>query len=135
LEIYMNINAPVLNAKFQLCSAVAMAFAVLSGPIQAAEQIVTVKQSVSSAGIDPNQPAGALELYGRVQSAANIVCRYADRVDLKPVPNFVNCYEKALGDAVRSARLPQLTMVYLRTHTPLEAATRGISVPVLVAAK
>ena len=131
----MNTNSPVLNTKAFLCIAAATACSLLSGPIQAAEEVVTVKLSVSSAGVDPNQLAGARALYGRVQTAANIVCRYGDRVDLKPVPNFVNCYEKAVADAVRSANLPQLTMVYLRTHAPQDAAARGINVPALMAAK
>lgn len=132
----MNINTPVLSAKkILLCVAAGTACALLSGPIQAKEQIVTIKQSVTSTGIDPSQPAGARELYGRVQTAAHIVCGPGNRVGLRAVPNLESCYEKALGDAVRSANLPQLTMVYLRTHSPEVAAVRGISVPVLVAAK
>jgi UrcA family protein len=131
----MNLNAPVLNAKILLCIAAASACALLSGPIQAEEQIVTVKLSVSTAGIDPSEPADARELYGRLQSAAHIVCGPANRVGLRPVDNVGACYEKALGSAVRSANLPQLTIVYLRTHSPLEATARGIGVPVLMAAK
>ncbi len=45
------------------------------------------------------------------------------------------CYEKALGNAVRSANMPLLTQVYLETHTLREAAARGIDVPVQMAAK
>jgi UrcA family protein len=131
----MNTNASMLKTKALLSVAAATACALLAGPIQAEEQIVTIKQSVNAAGIDLSQPAGARELYSRVQTAANIVCRYGDRVDLKAVPNFVNCYEKAVADAVRSANLPRLTMVYLSAHGALEAGARGISVPVHMAAK
>jgi hypothetical protein len=49
------------------------------------------------------------------------------------VANVSGCCEKAVGDAVRSANLPQLTLAYLRTHTPQEAAAHGI--PVVLAAK
>jgi hypothetical protein len=45
------------------------------------------------------------------------------------------CYEKALGGAVRSAHQPQLSIVYLDTHTPSDAATYGIDVPVRMASE
>ena len=131
----MNTNASIVRAKAFLCIAAAVACALLSGPIQAEEQIVTIKESVSSAGIDANQPADARKLYSRLQKAAHIVCGPGNRLGLRAVPNLESCYEKALGDAVRSGNLPQLTMVYLRTHSPEVAAARGIRVPVLVAAK
>jgi UrcA family protein len=131
----MNNNAPVFGAKIVLCIAAASACALLSGPIQAEEQIVTVKQTVSTAGVDPSQPADARELYGRLQTAAHIVCGSGNRVGLRPVDNIGACYEKALANAVRSANLPQLTTVYLRTHAPQDAAARGINVPALMAAK
>jgi UrcA family protein len=129
----MNTNASI--AKAFLCVAGAAACALLSGPIRAADQIVTIKESVSSAGIDASRPADARKLYSRLQKAAHIVCGPGNRVDLRAVPNLEGCYEKALGDAVRSANLPQLTMVYLHTHSPEVAAARGISIPVIVAAE
>jgi hypothetical protein len=51
------------------------------------------------------------------------------------MPNFANCYAKALADAVRAAALPQLTEIYIRTHGSQEAASRGIEIPVLAATK
>jgi hypothetical protein len=57
------------------------------------------------------------------------------RVDLAPSPDPQGCYEKALGNAVRSAHLPLLTQAYLETHTLREAAARGIDLPVMIAAK
>ena len=62
-------------------------------------------------------------------------CTHGMRVDLKPVTDEVACYEKGLGDAVRSANLPLLTQVYLETHSIKQAATYGINVPVQMAAK
>jgi hypothetical protein len=41
---------------------------------------------------------------------------------------------RALGDAIRSANVPQLTQVYPETHSPREAAAHGTVAPVQVAA-
>jgi len=131
----MNTNFPVLKAKAYIGTAALAACAILSGPAQAKEHIVDVKLSVNSAGLDLKQPTDARELYRRLQKAANIVCGHGNRVDLRAVPDLAACYEQALGDAVRSANRPQLTIVYLRSHTIQDAATRGIEVPALVAAK
>ncbi len=130
----MNTNFSVLNAKAYICTA-AVAACILSGPVQAKEHIVDVKLSVNTAGLDLKQPADARALYRRLQKVANIVCGHGNRVDLRAVPDFAACYERALGDAVRSANTPQLTIVYLKSHTLQDAATRGIEVPALVAAK
>jgi len=131
----MSTHAPILNVKASLCIAAVAACALLSGPIHAGEQMVTVSISVNGAGLDLRQPAGARTLYTRLQSAARIVCGNGGRVGLKPVPNFAICYEQALGEAVRSVNRPQLTLVYLSSHTLPDAAARGIEVPVIVAAK
>ncbi len=67
--------------------------------------------------------------------AARIVCSHGNRVDLKPATSFDRCYEKALGDAVHSVHLPQLSIAYLETHTVRDAATYGIEIPVRLAAE
>jgi hypothetical protein len=74
-------------------------------------------------------------LYSRLKHAAEIVCTHGNRVDLEPSNDPIRCYENALGNAIRSAKLPLLTQVYLETHTPQQAATYGIDVPVQLAAK
>jgi hypothetical protein len=56
-------------------------------------------------------------------------------VDLKPVASVPRCLETAIGDAVRSIDRPRLTLVYLATHTPQDAWSHGINLPVLAAAK
>jgi UrcA family protein len=96
---------------------------------------VTVAYQVNAKGLDLRQPAGAHEFYGRLKKAAWIVCTHGNRVDLQPSSDPKDCYEKALGDAIRSTNVPLLTQVYLETHTLREAAARGIDVPVQVAAK
>jgi len=135
LERNMNIRAPTLNAKSFTCVVALAACSLLSGSIQAKERIVTLKVSVNTAGLDVGQPAGARQLYSRLQHAANVVCGNGGRVGLETVGDFAGCVETAIGEAVRSANLPQLTMAYLRTHTLQQATTHGIEVPVLMAAK
>ena len=131
----MNIRAPVLNAKAFTCVAALAACALLSGPIHAQERIVTVKVSVNTAGLDVGQPTGARRLYSRLHVAANVVCGNGMRVGLRTIDDFAGCVETAIGEAVRSANLPQLTAEYLRTHTLQQATTHGIDLPVLVAEK
>jgi UrcA family protein len=117
---------PVLGAAVIGC-------ALFAGGVAAKE--VTVAIQVSTRGLDFSRPAGAPEFYGRLKRAARIVCTHGNRIDLQSSPDLEGCYEKALGDAVRSANVPLLTQLYLETHTLREAAARGIDVPVQVAAK
>jgi UrcA family protein len=119
--------------KASICIGAMAACALLSGIVQAEE--VTVKMSVSTAGLDTGQPAGARALYDRIRSAANVLCGSGNRVGLRAVDDFTGCVEKAVGDAVRSAGLPQLSLAYLATHSLQDAANHGIDVPALVAAK
>jgi UrcA family protein len=131
----MNTKASILNAKSFICLAALAACAVLSGPVKADGHEVTVKISVSAAGLDLSRPADAREAYRRLSFAARTACGDGNRVGLQPPPSWVDCYEKALGDAVRSVNRPQLNIVYLATHTSREAATYGIDVPARIAAK
>jgi UrcA family protein len=113
--------------------AAVVASALFAGDVVAKE--VTVAYQVSAKGLDLRQSAGAREFYGRLKKAAQIVCTHGNRVDLHPSPDPKGCYEKALGDAIRSANVSLLTQVYLETHALREATARGIDVPVQVAAK
>jgi UrcA family protein len=113
--------------------AAVVAGVLFAGSVAAKE--VTVAIQVSTQGLDLSQPAGAHELYTRLQRAAQVVCTHGMRVDLAPSPDPRDCYEKALGSAVRAANLKLLAQVYLATHTLQEAAARGIDVPMQVAAK
>jgi UrcA family protein len=110
-----------------------VACVLFAGSVAAKE--VTVAIQVSTQGLDLSQPVAAHELYTRLQRAAQVVCTHGMRVDLAPSPDPQDCYERALGNAVRAANLKLLTQAYLATHTLQEAAARGIEVPVQVAAK
>jgi UrcA family protein len=131
----MNTKSPVRNAKSFICIAAVAACAVLSGAVQSKDREVTAEFRVSAAGLDLSRPADARELYARIQHAADIVCTHGMRVDLEPVQHPSDCYEKALGDAVRSVKQPQLSIVYLATHTTERAAAYGIEIPARMAAK
>jgi UrcA family protein len=128
----MYTNTSVMTACPVLAAAV-VACTLFAGNVAAKD--VTVAIQVSARGLDLRQPAGAQMFYTRLEYAARVVCTHGNRVGLQPSPDPKNCYEKALGDAIRSANMPLLTQVYLATHTLREAAARGIDVPVQVAAK
>jgi UrcA family protein len=131
----MKTTASSRGVKPLVCIGVLAAGALLSSPILAKDYNVTVTVAVSTVGLDLSQPAAALELYGRLSEAARLACGHGNRVDLQPVSDFVGCYETALGAAVRSVNRQQLTLQYLATHTPRDAARRGIDIPLRVAAK
>ncbi len=131
----MNTKVPVLGTKPFACIASAAVCAILSAPVQANDQEFIVAYRVSTQGLDLDQPAGAHEFYSRLKHAAEIVCTHGMRFYLAPPPDPKGCYEKALGNAVRSANSPLLTQIYLETHTLREAAAQEIAVPVQMAAK
>jgi len=130
----MYTKTAVMRARSVL-GAAAVACTLFAGSVAAKDHEVTVAIHVSTQGLDLRQPAGAHEFYTRLQRAARVACTHGNRVDLAPVPDPEGCYEKALGDAIRSANVPRLTQVYLVTHTLGEAAARGIDVPAQMAAK
>jgi UrcA family protein len=135
LEIKMIRKSSKLKLQVHVVIAAVAASALLCAPIQAREHDVTVTVPVATAGLDTRDPATARELYRRLRLAAQVACSDGNRVDLKPSPSFAGCVEKALGNTVHSIAWPQLSAVYLETHTLHDAATYGIDVPVQMAAK
>ena len=131
----MNTKTSILNAKTLTCLAALAACAVLWSPVKADSPEVRVKIYVSAADLDLSRPADAREVYRRLYFAARTACGNGNRVGLEPPPSFMVCYEKALGDAVRSVNRPQLNIVYLATHTSRDAEKYGIEVPARMAAK
>jgi UrcA family protein len=115
--------------------ATAIACTLFAGSAAAADQEVSVAYQVTTKGLDVNQAAGARALYLRLRHAAEVVCTHGMRVDLKPAADKGACFEKALANAVGSARLPLLTQVYLQSHTLRDAAALGIELPMQMAAK
>ena len=124
---------PVMSTRSVL-GAAAITCMLFAGTVWAGGHPVTVNIHVSTQGIDLSQPAGAQKFYARLQNAARVVCTHGNRADLEPAANPKGCYEKALGDAIRSVNVPLLTQVYLETHTLRQAAALGISVAAQIAA-
>ena len=110
-----------------------VACAITTGVVSAKDQEFPVDYRVHAHGLNLSQPAGAQELYARLQHAAQVVCTHGMRVDLVPSADPKACYEQALGAAVKSANAKLVTQVYLASHTTQEASARGIELPVRIA--
>lgn len=130
----MHTKSALMNACSML-GAAAVASTFLAGNVVAEDRRVTVSKSVSTRGLDLSQPADARKFYARLENAAWMVCTVGNRVDLLPADDLKGCYEKALGGAVRSAKKPMVTQIYLVTHTLQEAAAHGIEVSAEIAAR
>ena len=128
----MNTNAPRKSVRSLVRLAAVVASIAVSGYAEAGDQTVQVSKIVSAVGIDVNTPKGARELYFRLKAASQHVCT-DHRVGLQPPP--VRCVEDALGNAIRSVNGPQLTLVYLRSHSIQTAQAYGMRIPILVASK
>jgi len=125
----------VSNSAWSVVGAAVVVCVLFADHVAAKDQELTVAYKVTSQGLDPSRPAGAREFYSRLRHAADIVCTHGMRVDLVPPADAQGCYEKALGDAIRSANLKLVTQVYLETHTLQQAAASGIDVPAMMAAQ
>ena len=113
----------------------AVACALFAGNVVARDHEVIVALRVSTHGVDLSRPSDARIFYARLENAAWIVCTRGTRVDLVPLEDPRRCSEQALAGAVRNARAPTLTRIYLATHTLQDAAAHGIEVPPQLAAK
>lgn len=125
----MHAKTVVMSAR-SLLGAATVACTLFAGTVVAKDHNVTIALHVSTQGLDLSQPADAQRFYTRLEHAAWVVCTHGWRVDLVPLDDPKGCHEKALGDAIRSAKVPMLTQIYLANHTLQEAAARAISVPV-----
>jgi len=109
--------------------------ALVAGNAVAASQSVDVSAPINTSGLDLSRPADVRTLYKRIKGTAEYLCGTSNRVGLAPADDPKGCYEKALADAIRSARLPMLTRLYLNTHSLQEATARGIEIPPQVSAR
>jgi UrcA family protein len=133
-EIHMFTKLAAARARSILGYAAVAGILFASNAAAAKDHNVTVAIHVSTEGLDLGQPADARTFYTRLEKAAWVACTRGNRVDLVPVDDLKGCYEKALGGAIRSAKAPTLTQIYLATHTLQEAAARGIDMPTQIAA-
>jgi UrcA family protein len=120
---------------WSLLGAAALACTCLTGNVAARDHNVSVSIPVSTQGLDLSKADDARAFYTRLRNAAWVVCTRGTRVDLVPLDDPRPCFEQALGTAVRIARAPLVTQLYLQTHSLKEAAAVGIEIPAQVAAK
>jgi UrcA family protein len=130
----MATNIPVPRAR-SLMGAAAVACTLFAGSVAANDKEVTVAFHVSTKGLDLSQPADARKFYTRLEEAARVVCTDGNRVGLEPVDDLIGCRQRALGNAIHSAKTPLLTHIYLENHTLRDAAVLGIDVSAQLAAK
>lgn len=130
----MYTQTAAMSARSVLGAAV-VACTLFAGNVVAEDHEFTAVIHVSTQGLDLSNTAGVHELYRRLEYAAWQVCAPDYRVALEPSTDPKGCSEKALGAAIRSAKLPLLTQIYLETHTLAQAAARGFGVPAQMAAK
>jgi UrcA family protein len=133
-EIHMYTRTAPTTA-WSLLGAVAVVGTLLGRNVAAKDHDVTVAIHVSTQELDLSHPADAQTFYTRLKNAAWVACTRGNRVNLVPVDNLQGCCENALGGAIRSAKAPLLTQIYLETHPLQEAAKHGIEVPAQMAAK
>jgi UrcA family protein len=125
----------VLVSARSLIGAATVACTLFAGSVVAKDHNITIALQVSSQGLDLNRPGDAQTFYTRLDHAAWVVCTHGNRVDLVPSDDPKGCHEKALGGAVRAAKVPMVTQIYLTYHTLQQAAAHGIDVPTQFAAK
>lgn len=131
----MQTKVAITAVRFVLGVAAVAGTLFAASPAAAKDHSVAVALHVSTKGLDLSQPADARTFYTRLENAAWVACTRGNRVDLLPVDDLKACYDKALGGAIRSAKAPTLTQIYLETHTLQQAAAQGVEVPAQLAAK
>jgi UrcA family protein len=124
----MYTNRTVQRRARPLACVAVVAGALCAGAVAAKDDNVTIALHVTADGLDLSRPAEAQRFYARLQNAAWVVCTHGNRVNLVPLDDVKGCYEKSLGNAIRSANLPLLTNMYLATHTPQQAEACGIHI-------
>src|SRR5450631_1853174 len=130
----MYIKTVVVSAR-SLIGAATVACTLFAGSVVAKDHNITIALQVSSQGLDLNRPGDAQTFYTHLDHAASVVCTHGNRVDLVPSDDPKGCHEKALGGAVRAAKVPMVTQIYLTYHTLQQAAAHGIDMPAQIAAK
>jgi UrcA family protein len=130
--MYANSHATSARA---LLGTLAITSALFSNALAAKDHEVTIALHVSTAGFDLSRPKDARKIYTRLDKAAWEACSGGDRVGLAPSDNPPACYQNALASAIKAAKAPLLTRIYLDNHTLQQAAVQGIHEPSQIAAK
>jgi len=107
-----------------LTTATALLFSVsLGGAVSAPANADTgdiPSVAVKFADLDISRPEGAARLYGRIKTAATMVCSSFDRSGLAAQANFKTCVSDAIARAVAKVDSPSLYAVYgAKTGAPI----------------
>lgn len=70
------------------------------------------KVVVSLAGIETSTPKGAEMVYGRIRSAAKVVCRVGQSREPQQIARARACFRVAMDDAVAQAHRPLVSALY-----------------------
>lgn len=69
---------------------------------------------VSLAGLDLSTPKGADVVYGRIRSAAKVICDVNQSRELSQTARARVCFRNAVDDAVAQAKRPLLSALHAR---------------------
>jgi UrcA family protein len=130
----MYYNTLITGAR-ALLGTLVVASMLFSNTLNAKDREVTIALHVSTVGFDLTRPADARKIYARLESAAWEACNSGGRVGLAPSDNAPSCYQNTLASAIKSARAPLLTRIYLDNHTLQQAAVQGVREPARMVAK
>jgi UrcA family protein len=78
---------------------------------------------VDYSDLDLSRPAGVAALYGRIESAARIVCNAEDSLELAAVARARRCTKSSIGRAVAEVHSRELTDHLAKVHPEILAAT------------
>lgn len=82
---------------------------------------------VSYAGLELSKPKGADMLYGRIRSAAEIVCRVNQSRELAQVARANACFSAAVADAVAKVDRPLVSELHARRMGARDQMVRSAS--------
>jgi UrcA family protein len=92
----------------------------------AADATVTVTRQVNYAGIDINTSDGAHTLYVRLKHAATSLCSASIEEYRGPSWKYRECIQEAVAKAVREAKRPLLTQMFVGDYGSEIAAQLGV---------
>lgn len=109
-----NLNAASTRRYMLMLTSIAAYFAVGIASADTGSTDDVPKIVVSLAGFEMSTPQGADLVYGRIRSAAKIVCRVDQSRELAQIARARACFQSAVSDAVAQANRPLLSQLHAR---------------------
>ncbi|HEY0749314.1 MAG TPA: UrcA family protein [Steroidobacteraceae bacterium] len=129
-----NAVAKLRSTMIFVALAAGSALAIACAEIPANDPIV-VKTVVKYGDLNLEGPDGTVALYRRLKYASRNACHQLELKLVDPRPDYFECVENALGNAVYEVNRVSLTRVYLGDHSAAIATKYGIEAPVRYATK